>query len=98
MITSKQRSYLKGLAHSLEPIVLIGKGGVTENIIKEIDTCLENRELVKVKLQEGCEENPKEVANTVAEALHAEFVQAIGHKFVIYRRSLENPTIELPKK
>lgn len=98
MITSKQRRYLKNLAHSLDPIVHLGKGGLTENIIKEIDTCLEVRELIKVKLQEGCDLNPKEVANAVAETLNAEFVQAIGRKFTLYRESKENKQIMLPKK
>lgn len=50
MITSKQRSFLKSMAHSIDPVVYIGKAGVTDNVIKEIDTCLEIRELVKVKL------------------------------------------------
>lgn len=101
MITSKQRSYLKGLAHNLEPIVMIGKGGLTENIIKEMDVCLENRELIKVKIQEGCELSPKETANQVAETLKAEFVQAIGRKFTLYRPSPELPAekrIMLPRK
>ena len=53
MITGKQRSYLKKLAHDLDPIVFIGKNDLTENIIKEIDSLLELRELVKVKIQEG---------------------------------------------
>ena len=60
MITSKQRSFLKSMAHSIDPVVYIGKAGVTDNVIKEIDTCLEIRELVKVKLQEGCDLKPKE--------------------------------------
>lgn len=98
MITSKQRSFLKSMAHSLDPIVYIGKAGVTENVIKEIDICLETRELVKVKLQEGCELSPKEVANDVADKLKAEFVQAIGRKFTLYRESKENKQIELPRK
>ena len=51
MITSKQRSFLRSMAHNLDPVVYIGKFGVTENVEKEIDNCLENRELVKVKLQ-----------------------------------------------
>ena len=54
MITSKQRSFLKALAHGEDAAVYIGKAGLTENVIKEIDMCLEARELVKVKIQEGC--------------------------------------------
>jgi len=100
MITSKQRSYLRSLAHNLDPIVYIGKSGVTENVIKEMDECLENRELIKVKLQEGCELNPKDVANELLPQLGAEFVQAIGRKFSIYRQSSdpEKRQIVLPKK
>ena len=98
MITSKQRSYLKSLAHDLDPIVYIGKAGVTENVVKEIDTCLEARELVKVKLQEGCSLAPKDVANDLLEPLGAEFVQAIGRKFTLYRESKDNKQIVLPRK
>ncbi len=97
MITSKQRSFLKSLAHNIDPAVYIGKAGVTENVVKEIDMCLEARELVKVKLQEGCDLSPKDVANDVAARLGAEFVQAIGRKFTLYRQSKENKQIELPK-
>ncbi len=97
MITSKQRSYLRGLAHELDPTVYIGKAGMTENIVKEMNTGLETRELVKVKLQEGCELSPKEVANELAEILKAEYVQAIGRKFTLYRESKENKQIELPR-
>lgn len=97
MITGKQRSYLKKLAHDLDPIVFIGKNDLTENIIKEIDTLLEHRELVKVKIQEGSLLDAKETANEVAEMLCAEFVQAIGRKFVLYRRAKEDPQIVLPK-
>ena len=67
MITSKQRSFLRSMAHNLDPVVYIGKFGVTENVEKEIDNCLENRELVKVKLQEGCDLAAKAVANEMAE-------------------------------
>lgn len=97
MITSKQRSYLRSLAHNIDPIVYIGKAGVTENVIKEIDQALEARELVKVKIQEGCELAAKDVANDILPELDAEFVQAIGRKFTLYRESKENKQIELPK-
>lgn len=97
MINGKQRSYLKALAHDLNPIVYIGKAGITENVLKELDVSLETRELVKVKLQEGCELKPRDAANQAAEALSAEFVQSIGRRFVIYRPSTENKVIQLPK-
>ena len=87
MITSKQRSYLRSLAHNIDPTVYIGKAGVTDNVIKEIDQCLEARELVKIKLQEGAELDAKTVANELAPGLRAEFVQAIGRKFTLYRES-----------
>lgn len=97
MITSKQRSFLRAMAHDIDPAVYIGKAGVTENVIKEIDMCLEARELVKVKLQEGCDLAPKELANDLLEQLGAEFVQAIGRKFTLYRESKENKQIILPR-
>jgi len=98
MITSKQRSFLRGLAHELEPTVYIGKSGITDNIAKEMETGLEIRELVKVKLQEGCELTSKDAANELADLLKAEYVQAIGRKFTLYRQSKEHKQIELPKK
>ena len=98
MMTSKQRSYLRSLAHNIDPTVYIGKAGVTDNVIKEIDQCLEAREPVKIKLQEGAELDAKTVANELAPGLRAEFVQAIGRKFTLYRESKENKQIELPRK
>ena len=98
MITSKQRSYLRSLAHNIDPTVYIGKAGVTGNVIKEIDQCLEARELVKVKIQEGAELDAKATANELAPQLGAEFVQAIGRKSTLYRQSKENRQIELPRK
>lgn len=100
MITSKQRSYLKSLAHHEEPICYIGKEGLSENVLKEMDICLEKRELIKVKIQESSDLKPKETANKAAEELGAEFVQAIGRKFSIYRQAKdeENRRIDLPKK
>ena len=99
MLTGKQRSYLKGLAQAIDAAVFIGKAGLTENIIKEMDNYLEANELMKVKIQEGCELDPKETANSLMEPLHAEFVQAIGRKFTLYRpaRKKEDRKIILPK-
>lgn len=67
-------------------------------MVREIETGLNSRELVKVKIQEGCELEPKTVANEMADRLSAEFVQAIGRKFVLYRESKDNKQIELPRR
>lgn len=97
MLTSKQRSHLKGLANTIDPIFQLGKGGISENFIKQIDDALETREIIKVNVLKNCMLDPTEVANEIAEKLNAEYVQSMGRKFVIYRESRENKKIELPK-
>lgn len=97
MLTSKQRSYLKGLANNTEVITHIGKEGITDAFLKQLDDALEAREIVKVNVQKNSVLDTKEAANEVAKHARAEFVQAIGRKFVVYRKSKNNPKIELPK-
>ena len=97
MLTGKQRSYLKSLATAIDAVVYIGKNELTDSCLKEMDDYLKAHELVKVKIQDNVELDPKETANKAASALKAEFVQAIGRKFVLYRESEENKKIELPK-
>ncbi len=96
MLTGKQRSYLKSMANNLDPIFQLGKNGLTENFIKQVDGALESREIIKINVLKNCELDPTEVANELMEELGAEFVQSIGRKFVIYRESQENKKIELP--
>lgn len=96
MLTGKQRSYLKTMANGLETIMQIGKGGVTENVIKQIDEALEARELIKIKLLNNSMLEAKDTANEIAEAVRAEYVQSIGGRFVLYRES-EEKKINLPK-
>lgn len=96
MITGKQRSYLRGLANSIEPIIHIGKGGLTQNIMTQIEEALEARELIKIKLLDASSLDAKETANEICEKIYAEYVQSIGSKFVIYRQSRKNRTIILP--
>ena len=85
MLTGKQRSYLKSLATELDTTVYIGKAGLTDTVIKEMDDYLAVHEMVKVKIQEGSEIMPKDAANQAAAKLGAEYVQAIGRRFVLYR-------------
>ena len=89
MITGKQRSELKKLAQDLKPTVMIGKEDITPTVISAIDDYLNAHELVKVQIQEGSLMEPKEAANQIAEELGAEFVQAIGRRFVLYRRAAD---------
>jgi len=98
MITGKQRSFLKKMAHNLDPIVHVGKNGATDSVIKQIDDILETRELVKVKLLESSDLDSRETGNDIAGRLAAEFIQSIGGIFVIYRESIDNKQIQLPKK
>lgn len=97
MLTGKQRSYLKSLANTIKPITQIGKGGVTESFLSQLEDALEARELVKVHILENSLLDTKETASEVVRLIDAEFVQAIGNKFVIYKQSRENPKIQLPK-
>ena len=89
MITGKQRSELKRLAQEIRPTVMIGKEDITPSVIAAIDDYLSAHELVKVQIQEGSLMEPKEAANAIAEELGAEFVQAIGRRFVLYRRAAD---------
>lgn len=98
MLTGKQRSYLKSIANGLKPITQIGKSGVTDAFLEQLDLALDSREIVKITILETSLLDTKETANEVTEKVRAEFVQAIGNKFVIYRKNHENPKIELPKR
>ncbi len=96
MITSKQRATLRKLANGMPAILQIGKGGICDNLLKQIDDALTARELIKISILETALLDTKETCNEIAKLVGAEPVQAIGFKFVLYRRSpdLKNP-IEL---
>lgn len=96
-MNGKQRSYLKKLAHDLQPLFQIGKNGLTENFIEQMNQALEARELVKCKVLNNSMLDAKETANELARATNAEFVQAIGNKFTLYRESQDNKKIVLPR-
>ena len=96
MLTSKQRAYLRSLANTIDTIVHVGKGGMSEQIIKQVDDALEARELVKITVLENSGESPRDMLDSLAEALGAEGVSCVGRKIVLYRESTEKKTIELP--
>ncbi len=96
MLNSKQRAFLRGLANDMQPIFQVGKGGVNENLVKQIGEALEAREILKATVLKTALVDTKSVAFEVAEAVEAEVVQVIGSKFVLYRESKENKKILLP--
>ena len=98
MITPKQRAELKGLANSLEPVFQIGKGGVNEAQILQIDDYLRVHELIKIKVLDNSMYSANEAAAEIAERIGAEVVQVIGSKAVIYKRNEKNPVIKLRNK
>ena len=98
MLTSKQRAQLRSMANNLAAIFQVGKSGVNEQLIRQVDETLEKRELIKLTTLENCSESSKEAAEKIASETGSEVVQVIGRKFVLYRESKENKQIVLVKK
>ena len=98
MLNSKQRAELRGMANTLEPIFQVGKGGVNDQLIRQVDETLEKRELIKLTTLETSPESSREAADKIAESVGADVVQVIGRKFVLYRKSKENQKIFLKTK
>ena len=97
MLTSKQRAFLRSLATEIDTIVMVGKGGMSEQIAKQTDDALAARELVKGKVLETAGVSSREIAEQLALETNSEVVQVIGSKVVLYRRNVKEPKIELPK-
>lgn len=97
MLNSKQRAFLRSLAADVDTIVMVGKGGLTDNIVKQTEDALTARELVKGKVLETAPTDVRACAEQLAAETNADVVQVIGRKFVLFRVNRENPVIELPK-
>ena len=97
MLTSKQRAYLRGLGTSCPAIMQVGKGGITDNLLKTVSDALEARELVKLSVLENCNETPREILDRLCDELGAEGVACVGKKIILYRESVEKKTIILPR-
>lgn len=95
-MTSKQRAYLKSLAGNIAPVFQIGKSGLTPEITNAVDECFNNHELIKGSVLKNCMDDPREMADIVAERTHAQVVQVIGRKIILYRPDPDRPRIELP--
>ncbi|XYY59276.1 ribosome assembly RNA-binding protein YhbY [Bacillus velezensis] len=96
MLTGKQKRFLRSKAHHLTPIFQVGKGGVNENMVKQIAEALEARELIKVSVLQNCEDDKNDVAEALVKGDRSQLVQTIGNTIVLYKESKENKQIELP--
>jgi RNA-binding protein len=94
-MTSKQRAKLRSMANTMDPILFIGKDGVTDGTVKEAYDALEARELIKCVVQQNCELTAREALDELCSRLGAEPVQCIGRRFVMYRESRKNKQIIL---
>jgi RNA-binding protein len=97
MLTGKQKRFLRSEAHHLTPIFQVGKGGVNQNLIRQIGEALEARELIKVSILDTCGEGKNEVAEALVDGSEAELVQLIGRTVVLYKESKEQKKLELPR-
>ena len=97
-MTSKQRAYLKSLAMTMDPILNIGKESVTPEFTASVDQALAARELIKLGILKSCLDDPREMAELIADRTRSEVVQVIGRKIVLYREGKDDKKkITLPK-
>lgn len=96
-MTSKQRAYLRSLAHSLEPIFQVGKACITPELTEGIAQALEARELIKISVLKNCPDDAHNIAQILSERTKSEVVQVVGKKITLYKESKNKKQIELPK-
>lgn len=94
-LTAKQRQFLKAEGHSLNPVVMLGSEGLSDKVIKELDSSIEHHELIKLKLNAG--ETRKEQAQQAAEAVNAELVSVVGRVALLFRKRKEDSRFILPR-
>lgn len=95
MLTSKQRAYLRGIASGYETIFQVGKGGISDNLVMQVNDALKKRELIKLRVLDGAMLTAREAADTLAERTSADVVQVIGSRFVLFKRNAQAPVIDL---
>lgn len=97
MLTGKQKSFLRSMGMTMDPVVMIGKEGVTPTVVQSAREAIKKRELIKVRVLQNAEQEPKEAIEMLAERVDSELVQVIGRNGLLYKKNQEKPKIELPK-
>ncbi|HTN89919.1 YhbY family RNA-binding protein [Sorangium sp. So ce388] len=95
-LTGKQRRHLRALGHHLDPVVQLGKAGLTDGVVAAVEAAVERHELVKVRLGTECPDDLGDVADALSERLRAEVAQTLGRTILLYRRHPKEPKIKLP--
>lgn len=95
-LSNTQKRFLKGIAHGLNPVILIGSNGLTDGLMKELEKSLTHHELLKIKIASAERDDRKEIIETILTATQAQLVQSIGKVMVIYRPA-KDPILQLPK-
>jgi RNA-binding protein len=96
-LNGKQKRHLRGLGHTLAPVVMLGREGLTDAVTAKTDAELEHHELIKIKCGENCLETVDEVAAALASRCRAQVAQVIGRTALLYRRRSKDATIKLPR-
>lgn len=96
-MTSKQRAHLRSLASKIDAIFQVGKNGLNENLIKQLDDALEARELIKITVLENSPDTVREAAEEIAGNINAEVIQVMGNKITLFRQKKKDSRIELPE-
>jgi RNA-binding protein len=96
-LTDYQKKKVRRLAHNLKPVVMIGAAGLTENILREIESSLDHHELIKVRVSAEERQDRDQMINSICEKTRAELVQRIGHIAILFRRNAQKPKISLKK-
>jgi RNA-binding protein len=96
-LTGKQKRHLRALAHALEPVVQVGKGGLSEGVVSQVREQLKAHELIKVRFGKECESQPEDAALPLATEVPCQVVQKAGRVLTLYRRHDNKPKIELPR-
>ena len=97
MLNSRQKAQLRSMANDYETILQIGKSGIGENTVKQVNDALEARELIKIRVLETCPQSSREAADLLAAETNSEVVRVIGSRYILYRESKDNKTIKLVK-
>ena len=95
-LTGKQKSFLRSMGQKLEPVVMMGKEGVTPTVVEATREAIKKRELIKVKVQQNCLEEPEDAITMLAERADVNLVQIIGRNGLLFKRNYDKPKIELP--